>query len=165
MYSLRDEYDSRLEGMYNILESSIVVEKFGFRFKKNNVNDKDYSITTINKKITSIKKDIADILTNDEELSKFYKKEIKITSNKDTLEFAELKEDGNYRSGCLFFIVDIFPFKDGEPKIRGNNHPVDKAIVKIEKLTRNLIQSKYPNFKYSGYDGDWDKGNLYLTLK
>lgn len=34
MYSLRDEYDSRLEGMYDILESSIVVEKFGFKFKK-----------------------------------------------------------------------------------------------------------------------------------
>lgn len=41
----------------------------------------------------------------------------------------------------------------------------NNLMLLLEKLIRDLIKRKYPNFKYSGYDGDFDKGNLFLTIK
>lgn len=159
----KDYIEERMNGMVDILESSDVVMEF---FKLNKKEKGDYTIATVNKEINVIKKDIKELVESNEDIKEFYNKGIKITSNKDTFEFADEKDDEQYKSGCVFYIVDVdlYKYKKEELSSRGE-HPVDKAVKKLEKMIRELIKRKYPNFKYSGYDGDFDKGNLFLTLK
>lgn len=152
----------RQEGICDILESSNVVMEF-FKLKD---KEKDYTITKINSEINSIKKDIKEIIANNEDIKDFINKGIKITNNKDTFEFADEKDDEQYHSGCPIYVIDIDlnKYRKEDLSSRGE-HPVDNAVKKLEKLIRDLIKRKYPNFKYSGYDGDFDKGNLFLTIK
>ena len=153
----------RQEGICDILESSNVVMEF-FKLKD---KEKDYTISKINSEINSIKKDIKEIIDNNEDIKEFYNNGLKITSNRDTFEFADEKDDEQYKSGCVFYIVDIDlnKYKKEKLKTRRDPHPIDEPQNKLEKMINKLIKKNYPNFKYSGFDGEWDKGSLYLTLK
>ena len=159
----KDYIEERMNGMIDILESSDIVMEF-FKLKKERKGD--YTIASINKEINAIKKDIKEIISNNEDIKDFINKGIKITNNKDTFEFADEKDDEQYHSGCPIYVIDIDlnKYRKKDLSSRGE-HPVDNAVKKLEKLIRDLIKRKYPNFKYSGYDGDFDKGNLFLTIK
>ena len=70
MYSLRDEYNSRLEGMYNILESSDIVTEFLSLKRKNKKVKQEYEIKMVESKIRKISAEINSFIRSNKEISK-----------------------------------------------------------------------------------------------
>ena len=135
----------RQEGICDILESSNVVMEF-FKLKD---KEKDYTIAKINSEINSIKKDIKEIIDNNEDIKEFYNNGLKITSNKDTFEFADERDDEQYKSGCVFYIVDIDlnKYKKEKLKTRRDPHPIDEPQNKLEKMIMEKTMSKARKIK------------------
>lgn len=134
---------------------------------------KEYDVKQVTSEVKKVKTEVAKLFKK-EEFKKFLNNGLTITSDEDTFDYMEPRENDNgeevYVSGDSFDIVrmDLWDYKEGNPRIIVNDtgtHPVYDAEGLLRKSLSEEIKNKFPNFDVDEYGGDWDTGSIDIILK
>ena len=167
MYSLRDEYNSRLEGMYNILESSDIVTEFLSLKKKNKKVKQEYEIKMVESKIRKISAEINSFIRSNKEISKLINHGLRIYPYNEIYEAVRKRDktETHYYSNTHFQFVIRDLSKYTKNYDQDKAHPIEKPYYDIMDKLEEIVDKNHDIFKVVEYAIDFDIGKIYLKLK
>lgn len=177
---MKDYIDDRMNGMYRILESSVLAEnkimQMAIKHGQNKLDEKaakKYDYTEVVKELNKIVSEVKKICNSNVDIKKFINNGLTLVTGNGVFGLVSpVDKSTPFESNDEFVLVDIdlWDYKGGNPRIIMHEspdglHPVNHAEYELRSLIDKLLNEKFPDFYLCEYGGDWDTGSITVALK